>query len=156
MVTGSYLWHRLIISSSLVPPSLLSGTEIFLGPRREKDLSIVGSITVGKSERKRSGSTNNGSIGGVLRSVAWAHELVVGSRPWDNASQVCADGVESIVFQSLVVLNDEVTVETETKKMRIYMIKITSNSLWKKWITHVASPFKPWASERSPAGLDDK
>ena len=44
-----------------------------------------------------------------LRSVAWAHELVVGSRPWDDTSQVSADGVKTVRFKSLVFLNNEVS-----------------------------------------------
>ena len=46
---------------------------------------------MGKSERKRGRSTNDVSIRGVLGSVARAHELVVGSGPWDDATQVSAD-----------------------------------------------------------------
>ena len=46
---------------------------------------------MGKSERKRGRSTDNVSIRGVLGSVARAHELVVGGRPWDDATQVSAD-----------------------------------------------------------------
>ena len=75
----------------LVPPSLSTGTEVFFSPWGEKDLAIFGNITVGKSKRKRSRSTNNRSGWRILGSVAWADELVVGSRPWNNATQVCAD-----------------------------------------------------------------
>ena len=46
---------------------------------------------MGKSERKRGRSTNDVSIRGVLRSVARAHELVVGSGPWDDATQMSAN-----------------------------------------------------------------
>ena len=46
---------------------------------------------MGKSEGKRGRSTDNVSIRSVLGSVARAHELVVGGRPWDDATQVSAD-----------------------------------------------------------------
>ena len=44
-----------------------------------------------KSQGKRRRSTDDMSIGGVLGTVARAHELVVGGRPWDDATQVSAD-----------------------------------------------------------------
>lgn len=77
-------------SVSLVPPSLGSSTEVILGPWGEKDLAIFGNIAVGKSERKRGRSTNDGSGRSVLGSVARAHEFVLGSRPWNDTSQVSA------------------------------------------------------------------
>lgn len=43
-----------------------------------------------------------------LRSVARAHELVVGGRPRDDASQVSAHGVEAVVLEGSVLLNDKV------------------------------------------------
>ena len=96
----------------LVPPSLSSGTEIIFGPRRENDLIVVFSnITVCKSKWKRSWSTYNMTIRSILRSVAWAHEFVVGGRPWDDASQVCADSVKSVALDGLVFLDDDVTVD---------------------------------------------
>jgi hypothetical protein len=93
----------------LVPPSLFAGTEVFLDPRREEDLSILSNITVGKSKGKRSRSSDNGTIGGILRSMTWALELVCGSRPRDDASQVSAHSVKTERFKSLVRLDDKVT-----------------------------------------------
>jgi len=92
----------------LVPPSLSSGSEIVFRPRGEKNLSIVTGVTVRKSEGKRSGSTDDVSIGGVLGSVARAHELVVGGGPWDDATQVSADGIEAIALERLVILDNKV------------------------------------------------
>jgi hypothetical protein len=63
---------------------------------------------VGKGKWKGSRSTDNSSGGGVLRSVAWAHELVVGSRPWDNTSQVSAHSIKTIVLKRSVLLNNKV------------------------------------------------
>lgn len=89
-----------------------------------------------QSKGKRGGSTDNGTSGGVLRTVARAHELVVGRRPRDDATQVSAHwkaetrmrqqinvtkirtpsespppltSVETIGFQGLVLLDNEVT-----------------------------------------------
>lgn len=66
------------IATRLVPPAFAIGTEVDLGPGGEHDLAIFGNVAVGKSKGKRGGSTNDGAGGGVLRSVARAHELVVG------------------------------------------------------------------------------
>ena len=63
-----------------------------------------------KSKGKRGGSTNNGTGGCILGSVAWALELVGGSRPWDDASQVSAHGVKTVRLKSLVILNNQVSV----------------------------------------------
>mmetsp|Transcript_13378 Transcript_13378/g.37667 ORF Transcript_13378/g.37667 Transcript_13378/m.37667 type:complete len:219 (-) Transcript_13378:442-1098(-) len=92
----------------LVPPSLASGSEIILRPWGEGDLSIFSGVAVGKSKGKRGRSTNDVSIRGILGSVARAHELVVGGRPWDDATQVSADGVKSVVFKGLVILDNKV------------------------------------------------
>jgi hypothetical protein len=88
---GVQYYHHSNKIASLVPPSLSSGTEVILGPWGEKNLSIFGNIAVGKGKWKRGRSTNNCTIRGVLRSVAWAHELVLGGRPWNDTSQVSAD-----------------------------------------------------------------
>jgi len=101
-------FRRSTQANRLVPPSLSSGSEIIFGPGGEGDLSVLGGITVGKGKGKRGRSTDNVSIRGVLGSVTRAHELVVGGGPWDNTSQVSADSVKTVVFESLVVLDDEV------------------------------------------------
>ena len=89
--TGRQLSYRLLLNS-LVPPSLSTSTEIFLGPGAEDNLSTFFiSITMGKSKWKRSRPTNDCTLWGILRSVARALELVGGSRPWDDTSQVSAD-----------------------------------------------------------------
>jgi len=88
------LINRSIVSlgplSYLVPPSLPSGTEVIFCPGGEKDLSGVIHFAMGKGKRKRSRSTNDVAVGGVLGSVARAHELVVGSRPWNDTSKMGA------------------------------------------------------------------
>lgn len=125
----------------LVPPSLSTGTEISLSPCAKGDLSIdVVAVGKSKGEWCRSTDNGSGGgvlfvagkkqirvsemrieyIGQVrndkyglthLRSVAWAHEFVVGGRPWDDASQVCADSVKSVALDGLVFLDDDVTVD---------------------------------------------
>ena len=135
---------------------------------------------MGQGEGKRGRSTYDGSIGRVLGSVAGAHELVAGSRPWDDATQVSADGVETVGFQSLVFLDDQVakeeemmdelvsekvscntstSINKETQKGSTtilpskYTYQSLSSSQYTSTCTHVASPLSPCASERSPAGL---
>ena len=93
----------------LVPPSLPSGTEIIFRPRRKHDLAVVSDVAVGQGERKGSRSAHHGTIGSVLRSVAGAHELVVGGRPRDDATQVGADRVQTVRFEGLVILHNQVT-----------------------------------------------
>jgi hypothetical protein len=101
----SYQKDRL---NSLVPPSLLAGTEVRLAPGVESDLAIFGNIAVGKSKGKRSGSTDDVTIRSVLGSMARAHELVLGGRPWDDTSQVSADSVKSVRLKGLVLLDNKV------------------------------------------------
>lgn len=78
------------MKGNLVPPSFRSSAEIVFDPWREKNLAIFGNIAMGKSQGKRSRSTYDGSIGGVLRPMAWTHEFVLSSRPWNYASQMSA------------------------------------------------------------------
>jgi len=106
--TSSYYAHAYELARRLVPPSLSASSEIVFRPRREKDLSVFGGVAVGKSKGKRGRSTNNVSIRSVLGSVARAHELVVGGGPWDNATQVGADGVKTVAFEGLVILDNKV------------------------------------------------
>ena len=121
----------MIDKNRLVPPSLLVGAEVDFGPGREDNLSRrFLNITVGKSKWERSRSTDNGTCGCVLRSVAWAHELVASSGPWNDTSQVgahckCCEihrlqlaneslrrelltSIETVGFESLVFLDNQV------------------------------------------------
>ena len=92
----------------LLPPGLSSSTEIFLSPGSEGNNSSIIDITVGKCKRQGSRSSYNGSGRSVLRSVTWAHELVVGGRPRYDTSQVSAHSVKSVRLKVLVLLHDEV------------------------------------------------
>jgi hypothetical protein len=68
-----------------------------------------------KCERKRSRSTNDSTIGGILGSMARAHEFVVGSRPRNNATQVRAHSVQTVAFEGLVFLDDKVAAKKDVK-----------------------------------------
>jgi len=94
---------------TLNPPGLSLGTEVCLSPGRENKVSRLAGIKVGKGEWKGGRSTDNGSSGCVLRSVAWAHELVVRGRPWDDTSQVCAHSVETICLKGAIRLNNKIS-----------------------------------------------
>ena len=99
-----------VVVYCLVPPAGSVGTEVGLGPGGEHDLAILGNVAVGKGEGKGGGTADDGTGGGVLGSVAGAHELVVGSGPRDDAAKVGADSVEAVGLKGLVVLDDKVTV----------------------------------------------
>jgi hypothetical protein len=147
--TARQLSYRLLLNS-LVPPSLSTSTEIVLGPWAEDNLStFLISITMGKSKWKRSRSTNNCTLWGILRSVARALELVGGSRPWDHTSQVSADykieiksdtklagrtiffsqnhttrtSIQTVFFKSLVVLDNKVTKKNRNDKVSSHFAK---------------------------------
>jgi hypothetical protein len=66
---------------------------------------------VSKGKREGSRSTDNVTIRGILRSVAWALELVGRGRPWDDTSQVSAYSVKTVAFKSLVFLDNQISVK---------------------------------------------
>mmetsp|Transcript_56832 Transcript_56832/g.103921 ORF Transcript_56832/g.103921 Transcript_56832/m.103921 type:complete len:233 (-) Transcript_56832:142-840(-) len=61
-----------------------------------------------QSQREGSWATYNFASCVVLGAVARAHELVLSPVPWHHATQVCADSVESVIFDLLVLGNNEV------------------------------------------------
>ena len=93
----------------LVPPSLRSRAEIIFHPGRKENLAIFRYIRVRQCQGQWSRAADHGTIGRVLRAVTRAHELVVGRRPRDDATQVRADRVQTVRFQSLVVLDNQIT-----------------------------------------------
>jgi hypothetical protein len=110
---------------SLIPPSLASGTEIILGPVGKEDFAIVRHIAVRQCQGQRSRSTDDGAIGSVLGSVARAHELVGGSGPRNDTTQMSAHGVQTVIFKRFVLLNNQVSFHNDQKcnmlgKVRLY------------------------------------
>jgi hypothetical protein len=71
---------------------------------------------VSKGERKRGGSTHNGTGRSVLGSVARALELVGGSRPWDDATKMGAHCVQTVALDTLVFLDDNVAARKGDKQ----------------------------------------
>lgn len=153
------------ITISLVPPSFASSTEIIFGPRREDNLAIFRNITMGKGKRKRGRSTDDGAIGRVLRSVAWAHELVLGGRPWYNTTQVSAHcewekrererGRVAGTSQQGVWCVSEENAQGDhfnVPALRPYFSRVLSSLT----IRYVASPFNPCASDRSLAAFSER
>jgi hypothetical protein len=54
---------------------------------------------------------SNGLVANTyLRSVTWAHELIVRGGPWYNTSQMGTYSIKSVTFESLVLLYDKVAV----------------------------------------------
>jgi hypothetical protein len=73
---------------------------------------------VGQSEGKRGGSTHDGTGRSVLGSVARALELVGGSGPRDDATQMGAHSVQTVALNGLVILDDNVAVMREREGKR--------------------------------------
>jgi hypothetical protein len=125
VIINPYLYRtRITAIKHLIPPSLCVSTEVSLRPGAEKDLSgCLISIDVSQGKRKRGRSTDNGTSGGVLRSMAGAHELVLGSSPGYNATQVSAYSVQTICLESLIILHNQVTVNRLKMKAWILLVK---------------------------------
>jgi hypothetical protein len=105
-----------------LPPGILAGPEVGLHPRDEEDLAVVdvgvnqgqrlqeqqwrygfSSFEMGgwgnrgvRSSYQRSRPTDDLALVVVLGSVAGAEELVLGGVPRHDASQVGADGVDTV------------------------------------------------------------
>jgi hypothetical protein len=92
----------------LTPPRLLTSSEIGFSPGREGDNVII-NIAVSEGERERSRSTDLLTLGIVLRSVARAHKLVFVLVPGNYATQMGADGVDSVFFNGTLIGNNEVS-----------------------------------------------
>jgi hypothetical protein len=73
---------------------------------------------VRQSEGKRSGSTHDGTGRSVLGSVARALELVGGSGPRDDATEMGAHGVQTVALNGLVILDDNVAVRNRREERR--------------------------------------
>lgn len=62
-----------------------------------------------KGERKRSGAANDSTSGGVLGTMAWAHELILRLIPGDDTTEMGAHCVEGVKLKiSLIVIDNEV------------------------------------------------
>jgi hypothetical protein len=112
-------------AASLIPPSLASGTEIILGPVGKENFAIFRHIAVRQCQGQRSRSTDDGTIGSVLGSVARAHELVGGSGPRNDTTQMSAHGVQTVIFKCFVLLNNQISSYNDRKgdmlgKVRLY------------------------------------
>ena len=92
----------------LRPPGLAAVAEVRLRPRREHDGVLLVNLDVRESKAERRGSTDLESGRVVLRAVARAHELVLRGVPRHDASQVRAHGVQSVLLDRLVLLDNQV------------------------------------------------
>ena len=91
----------------LLPPWSKVCTEVSLSPRREGD-NVVVNIAVCKSKGEWGWSTHHLTLVVILRSMAWAHELVFGWIPWHHTSQVGAHGIESILLDLTISGDNQV------------------------------------------------
>jgi len=89
----------------VVPPLLKASAEVILVPLEQLDVAAGGG-GVGKGQRQRSWPVDDHAVGVVLGAVAWAHELVVGLGPWDDAAKVSAHSIAGEVLDAIVCGED--------------------------------------------------
>ena len=68
---------------------------------------IIFDFNMSKGQTERSWTSNDFTSLIILRAVAWAHVFVggfrlVGSVPWNNASQMGANGIDTIVSNTII------------------------------------------------------
>ena len=95
------------------PPWFRIGSEICLSPRGEIN-DVIFDFNVGKCQTERSWTSNDFTSLVILRTVAWAHVFVGGSVPWNNASQMGANGIDTIVSNTIFSRNEVMGITFET------------------------------------------
>ena len=135
--------------SKLVPPRALPRPKVVLQPGRQEHRSISRRGNVRQGERQGSRSTHHRAVGIVLGAVTGTNELAVVGRPRNDAAQVRADGIQGKGLDGCVVVLDKEVAVT-------MMVRPRTTSIDRHGPTHVASPFSPCTSERSPAGLESR
>ncbi len=84
-----------------------TGTEVSLSPGSEGNLAVR-LATLGKSKGEGSRAADNLAVLVVLAAVAGAAELVGSLVPGHNASQVSANGINTELLKSLVIIDNKV------------------------------------------------
>ena len=92
----------------LLPPGLEAGAEVSLGPAGEHDDISIVDVGVREGEGQGRGAADHLTLVVVLGAVARALELVLGFVPGHDAAEVGAHGVEAVVLDAAVILDDDV------------------------------------------------
>lgn len=93
-----------------IPPGSTTGTEVFLLPALQHDIARVVLFDMFQCEWQRGGPANDSAGRCVLRSVARAHELILGLVPRDDTSQMGAHSVEGVILEiRLIICDDEIS-----------------------------------------------
>lgn len=95
-------------ANRLLPPGLEAGAEVGLGPGGEHDDVRLVDVGVREGEGEGRGAADHLTLVVVLGAVARALELVLSLVPGHDASEVGAHGVEAVVLDGAVILDDDV------------------------------------------------
>ena len=95
------------------PPWFQVSSEICFGPRIEF-YDVIRDFNMSKCQTEGSWSSNDFAGLVILRAVAWAHIFVGGSVPWNNAAQMGADGIDSIVSNTIFGRDEVMGITFET------------------------------------------
>lgn len=69
---------------------------------------------MGKSQTERSWSSDDFTSLIILRAVAWTHEFVRGSVPWNDAAQMGANGIDTIISDAILSRNKVMSITFES------------------------------------------
>ena len=97
-----------LLANRLLPPGLEAGAEVGLGPGGEHDDVRLVDVGVREGEGEGRGAADHLTLVVVLGAVARALELVLSLVPGHDAAKVGAHGVEAVVLDGAVILNDDV------------------------------------------------
>ena len=97
-----------LLAHRLLPPGLEAGAEVGLGPGREHDDVRLVDVGVREGEGEGRGAADHLTLVVVLGAVARALELVLSLVPGHDAAKVGAHGVEAVVLDGAVILDDDV------------------------------------------------
>lgn len=97
-----------LANNRLLPPGLEAGAEVSLGPAGEHDDISIVDVGVREGEGQGRGAADHLTLVVVLGAVARALELVLGFVPGHDAAEVGAHGVEAVVLDGAVILDDDV------------------------------------------------
>ena len=96
------------LANRLLPPGLEAGAEVGLGPAGEHDDISLVDVGVREGEGQGRGAADHLTLVVVLGAVARALELVLSLVPGHDAAEVGAHGVEAVILDGAVILDDDV------------------------------------------------